>query len=338
MIRSLAIAALAWLGLAASALARPVVAIMADPEGTETTDLLAPYAVLAESGAIEVRIISPTAAPVRLMPGLAWVKPHETWAQFDAHHPRGADMVIVPFMMEVKDPARAAWLNAQAARGARIVSICAGSEILADAGLLKGRQATSHWSALGKLERTYKDVTWRRDARWVTDGPITTTAGVSASAPAALMLLNELAGPEVEKATAARLRLARAGVAHDGRAFRFTPGVILTAAGNGVRFWGHDRAAVRLTNGFDELTFAATLDGWSRTFRSEAVAFAPGGATSRNGVTIYGPERAPRFTRDLPLGSGEPFDGMLAEVRRAYGEPTARFVALQLEHPYWARP
>lgn len=335
MIRRLILATLLCLGMAGQALARPVVAILADPEGTETTDLMAPYAILAESGAVEVLIVSPTPDPVRLMPGLAWVAPHQTRAAFDASHTAGADVVIVPFMMGVKDTGRGAWLNAQARRGARIVSICAGSEILAEAGLLKGRAATSHWASLGKLERRHKDVTWRRDARWVTDGKITTTAGVSASAPAALMLLAELAGPEIMQATAARMGLAAPTAAHDGTAFRLTGEAMMTVAGNGGMFWRRDRAALKLADGFDDLAFAATLDGWSRTFRSEAVVMAPGGVTSRLGVRVFGPMHPPRFTRELRLAGGEPFDSMLAAVAEAYGEPTARFVALQLEHPYW---
>ena len=77
MIRKIILAlALALTGAAAEA--RPVVAILADPSGVETTDLTAPYAIMAASGAVDVRVVSPSLAPAPLMPGMAWVKPRHS--------------------------------------------------------------------------------------------------------------------------------------------------------------------------------------------------------------------------------------------------------------------
>lgn len=335
MIRSLILAAVLVLGLAPPALAKPLVAILADPSGTETTDLTAPFAILSESGAVDVKIVSPTAAPARLMPGVAWVRPHETQATFDRRYPDGPDMIIVPFIMDTKDPARAAWLRAQAKRGVRIVSICDGAFVLAEAGLLDGRQATAHWASHGKRTKSYRAVAWRQDVRWVTDGKITTTAGVSASAPASLALLAELAGEETMRGTARRLGLPAPDRGHDATAYRLSGEAMGTAAGNVAAFWRHDRVALNLETGFDELAFGAALDGWTRTYRSKAWAVAPGGVTSRGGMTIYGAERLPEFSRTLKLATGRPIEAMLGELSEAYGDPTARFVALQLEHPSW---
>lgn len=335
MIRGLLLAAVLALGLTSPALAKPLVAILADPSGVETTDLTAPFAILTESGAVDVKIVSSTAAPARLMPGVAWVRPHETQATFDRRHPAGPDMIIVPFIMDTKNPERAAWLRAQAKRGVRIVSICDGAFVLAEAGLLDGRQATAHWASHGKRTKSYPAVTWRQDVRWVTDGKMTTTAGVSASAPASLALLGELAGEETMRGTARRLGLPAPDRAHDATAYRLSGEAIRTAAGNVAAFWRHDRVALKLENGFDELAFGAALDGWTRTYRAKAWAVAPGGATSRGGMTIYGAEQAPSFNRTVRLTSNRSIEAMLQAVGEAYGEPTGRFVALQLEHPLW---
>jgi len=93
--------------------------------------------------------------------------------------------------------------------------------------------------------------------------------------------------------------------------------------------------ALTLRDGFDDLTFAVALDGWSRTFRSTAYAVAPSGATSRHGLTVFGLAKPPRMTRTTSLRQGEPVEVMLADIATAYGAPTARFVALNIEHPYW---
>ena len=330
------IAAAAWLALAAPAAAKPLVVILADADGTETTDLIAPYAILAESGAVEVKVVAASAAPIKLMPGMARISPQMTLAEL-ARRPKGPDVVIVPAMHQARDPERAAWLQAQAKAGARLMSICDGALVLAEAGLLDGRQATVHWFSAEGLAKKHPKVTVRRDLRWVTDGPITTTAGVSASAPASLALLKDLAGEDVMRATAGRLGLAQPDPRHAGGDYRLASGPLSVAARNAAAFWRRDDVQVALSPGMDEFSFAAVLDGWLRTYRSTAWATGPATVVSRRGLTIHADPAAPkRFDRQASLPATGPIEGMIDQVRAAYGQSTARFVALQLEHPYGA--
>ena len=313
---------------AAPSVAKPLVVILADPRGVETTDLIAPYAVLAESGAVDVRIVAPSLEPVRLMPGRAWVRPHATYAELT----RRPDVVIVPFLMPAFDPDRDAWLRAQARAGARIVSICAGAETLARAGLLDGREATTHWYEMNRLAKAFTKVRWRRDQRWVVDGPITTTAGVTASIPASLALLRDLTGDAVMRDTATRLGVPMPVQTHNGGAFRANGDAVLTGLSGWTNAWRAERVAVRITDGFDDLAFATALDAWSRTNRSEA--FASGTATSRHGLTIIAPATPLRADRIITPKNADPTDALNA-IAAAYGKATARYVALTLEHPYW---
>ena len=330
------VAAAAWLALTAPAAAKPLVVILADAAGTETTDLIAPYAILAESRAVEVKVVAATTAPVKLMPGMASVAPQMTLAEL-ARRPKGPDVVIVPAMHRVHDDERAAWLRAQARGGARVMSICDGALVLADAGLLDGRQATVHWFNFPGIERKHPKVTWRRDVRWITDGPITTTAGVSASAPASLALLRDLAGESVMRETAGRLGLAAPDPRHAGTDFHLASGPMGVAAGNSLAFWRRDDVRVPLSAGVDELSFATVLDGWSRTYRSTAWAVGPATVVSRRGLTIHAAADPPkRFDRQATLPTAGAMEAMFGQVQAAYGAPTARFVALQLEHPFGA--
>ena len=81
--------------------------------------------------------------PVQLFPVLK-VETDATIAEFDAAHPAGADYVIVPAMGRDDDPAVLAWLKLQAEKGAVIIGICAGAKVVAAAGLLDGKRATTH--------------------------------------------------------------------------------------------------------------------------------------------------------------------------------------------------
>ena len=326
------------LAIAASAHAgpgRPLVAILAEPAGTVATDLMTPYAILAESGAVDVKVVSPTHEPIRLTPGQAWVQPQLTLAELARQHPEGPNVVIVPAMEQEDNATRAVWLNRQIEHGTQVMAICNGARVLAAAGLLDQRQATVHWYSMDDMIDRYPKTAWRHDARWVSDGPVTTTAGISAGQPATLELLRRLAGDEVMRATAKRLGLAEPDSRHDGQNYRLTwQGAGLVVA-NRIAFWRHERVALPLEPGIDELAFGTALDAWSRTYRSTAWATGPAAVTSRHGLVIQpGPNQPADFDRQVPVN---PADSMVATFERigaAYGERTARFVALQFEHPY----
>lgn len=329
------LAAFALSAAAGAAQARPLVVLLADQRGTVATDLLAPYAIFRESGAVDVKVAAPAAAPARLTPGLAWVAPQATLDQIDAG-PR-PDVIIVPAMSVEDDPARSAWLRAQLARGVRIVSICNGAKVLAAAGLLDGRQATIHWYSRAKAAKAWPKVAWRTDARWVDDGPVTTTAGISASEPAALDILRDLAGEAVMRRTAASLSLPLPDPRHDGSDYRLTLRGMVQVVANRALVWRHEKVAVPLAPGFDEIAFGTALDAWSRTYRSTAWATGAPRTVSRHGLAVYRSATPPqRFDRSVALPAPDVMLATFDQVRRAYGETTARFVALQFEHPYGA--
>ena len=323
--------AFAFAGVAA---AKPLVVIVAEPAGTVAADLLTPYAILSESGAVDVKVASATAKPVRLTPGVAWVAPQMTLTELARAGSRRPDVVIVPALSVVDDPARAAWLRAQVRDGAQVMSICNGAKVLAAAGLLDGRQATVHWWSRGRLAKTYPNVAWRRDLRWVVDGPVTTTAGISAAEPATLDLVRRLAGEAAMLRAARRLGLAAPDPRHDGAAYRLTPRGAALVVGNLLAVWRREDVAVPLAPGFDELAFGAALEAWSRTYRSTAWAAGAPRVVSRHGLVVIRARTLPaRFDRTAAPGA---LTDVFEAIRAAYGQATARFTALQFEHPYGA--
>ena len=92
---------------------RPVVAVLALNEGTETTDFLVPHAILRRANVATVVAVAPQRGRVDLMPALA-VHVDTDLAAFDQQHPHGADYVVVPAMHRADDPRVVAWVQAQA--------------------------------------------------------------------------------------------------------------------------------------------------------------------------------------------------------------------------------
>jgi transcriptional regulator GlxA family with amidase domain len=83
-----------------------------------------------------------------------------------------------------------------------LTSVCTGSLILANAKLLEGINATTHWKSLERLENEFKNVKVCFDKHFVEDGNIITSAGISAGIDMALHIVKRYCGEEVAKATA----------------------------------------------------------------------------------------------------------------------------------------
>jgi transcriptional regulator GlxA family with amidase domain len=107
----------------------------------------------------------------------------------------------------VKDGALVAWLRAAAPRSRRVASVCTGAFLLARAGLLDGRRATTHWEACDLLSRFFPQVAVDPDPIFVRDGNVYTSAGVTAGIDLALALVEDDHGPEVARMVARELVL-----------------------------------------------------------------------------------------------------------------------------------
>ena len=94
------------------------------------------------------------------------------------------------------------WLTAAAARSRRVASVCTGAFLLARAGLLDGRRATTHWASCAELARRHPEVEVESDPIFVRDGDVITSAGVTAGMDLALALVEEDLGREVALETA----------------------------------------------------------------------------------------------------------------------------------------
>ena len=109
---------------------------------------------------------------------------------------------------QIGDRTITGWLQKTAAGGALMASVCTGSLVFADAGLLDGRPATTHWSTLDRLATLGRDIEARPDDRFVDTGEVITAAGVSAGIDMALHLVARLGSVE-------RAREVRRGIQYD---------------------------------------------------------------------------------------------------------------------------
>jgi transcriptional regulator GlxA family with amidase domain len=159
----------------------------------------------ARTPAYETELIAARAGPLAMSNGLALVATRR-YADVD-----DADTLLVGggigWEAAAADRAMLRWLAAQARRVRRLGSICNGAMILAAAGLLDGRPATTHWAYLDRLARLAPKARVDRDALYVRSGHIYTSAGVTAGMDLALALVEQDHGKSVALAVAQELVL-----------------------------------------------------------------------------------------------------------------------------------
>jgi putative intracellular protease/amidase len=320
--------------------ARPLIAIVGVNEGTEVTDYLMPYGILRRADIADVLALSTKPGPVALYPALK-VQAQATIGEFDAKYPEGADYVIVPAMHRDDDPAALQWIRKQAASGAIIIGVCVGARVVAEAGLLDGKQATTHWYSVEGMLENHPGIHHVRNRRYIVDRGVMTTTGITASMPMSLTLIQAIAGRDKAEAVARGLGIAHWDARHDSSAFSFTRPFALTALGNRLAFWNHERLGMELQPQVDEVSLALVSDAWSRTFKSRAVMYAESAEPqrSRNGLLILPDEVATSWPSEAQIpaiGETQPAKALndgLSAIEQRYGKRTADFVAMQLEYP-----
>jgi putative intracellular protease/amidase len=324
---------------------RPVIAIIGENSGTELTDFVVPYGVLSRAGVADTIAVATQPGAITMRPALR-IQPQATIAEFDVRYPQGADYVIVPAVVKREDPVLLAWIAAQGSKGGTVVSICDGALVVAASGLMKGHRATAHWATEGLRAKVYPDTHWVKNVRYVADGRIVSSAGISASIPVSIALVEAIAGRARAQGVADELGVPDWSTVHNSDAFLPRFGVNLMAyirtAYTNARLHRRQDIGVPVAPGVDEIGLALTADAYTRTGRSHAYALAASDAPlpTRYGLTVI-PDRviggADPVDQILPGFDATPpaqlLDVALAGIARRFGRSTAYGVALDLEYP-----
>jgi putative intracellular protease/amidase len=313
---------------------RPVIAIVALNEGNEMTDFLLPHAVLQRAGVADVQPVAPRRGRVSLYPALQ-VEVAQDLASFDQAYPAGADYVVVPATRDNNNPAIVAWLKQQADRGARIIGVCVGALVVGRAGLLDGRRCTTHWFHRNTLLKRHPSAVYVPHQRYVIDGSVATTTGVTASVPAMLALVEAIGGREKAQALATELGVVSWSPSHDSSLFGLTANRAWDYSLNKAAFWRHERWSIDVWDGLDDIDVAFAADAWSRTGRVSIHAAASGPVTLRSGLVLVAQPSAEETPR-LPLTSGlkpvQQLEQTLREIAERFGAARSEWVMLELEY------
>jgi transcriptional regulator GlxA family with amidase domain len=194
---------------------RPIVIVVYP--GVQSLDVTGPLEVFAGAQQLlaatarpergyRVRVLSGDGQPLRTSSGLGVVPDGRL-----SHDAKPIDTLILAggagHREAMDDRALVNWISRASARARRTTSVCTGAFLLAAAGLLDGRRATTHWAAAEELQRAYPAVHVEAEPIFIHDGPIWTSAGVTAGMDLALALVEEDLGRDVALTIARHLVL-----------------------------------------------------------------------------------------------------------------------------------
>lgn len=116
------------------------------------------------------------------------------------------DVLVVPggqgTRREIDNPAMIEWIKGIAGSAELTTSVCTGSFLLGKAGLLEGGSATTHWGSIERMRETFPNVEVLQDVRFVDDGAIVSSAGVSAGIDMSLHVIERLCGVDAAQSSA----------------------------------------------------------------------------------------------------------------------------------------
>lgn len=177
----------------------------------EVLDFAGPFEVLSvttspqsEDKPFIVKTISQTGEIITARNGLKIVP------DYSFEHAPSLDILIVPGgygaeEIEIHNPVVIQWIQNQAKKVEILASVCTGALLLAQAGLLDGRRATTHWMDLDRLENAYPHVQVQRGVKFVDEGSLLSSAGISAGINMSLHIVKKLCGPDIARQTAKRM-------------------------------------------------------------------------------------------------------------------------------------
>ncbi|HEU5073696.1 MAG TPA: DJ-1/PfpI family protein [Polyangiaceae bacterium] len=271
---------------------KPTVAIVLGADVTEITDMVGPYEMFARTSRYNVYAVAPTAASTTLTGGLR-VRPHYSFEALDGLLGGAPPAIVVapnvPNISSAENRPVVDWVRRSADAGATSFSWCAGAAVLAEAGLLDGRTATSHWGDLARLEKEYPEVEWQRGVRWVDHGSLLTSAGITSGIDATLRLLIQREGESVARQVAAELHYANFHYALQPAAAQYSPRIsdavlFLNAAFQPMRH----QIGFGLYEGVGELDVSTLYDAHAAAGVAEvhALAMQPGLVRTKHGLWL----------------------------------------------------
>jgi transcriptional regulator GlxA family with amidase domain len=269
---------------------KKTVVIVADNDGTEMFDLLAPFYLFNATEKANVLVVAERKAPVLLVNSL-FILPHYSFSEIDSLH-IVPDVIVIPNLtVRLKTPPKpsnVAWIKRHYTGTNIILSVCDGSATAAATGLYDGKPITTHATDFKTLQKQFPKPAWVRNVSVTQSGNLYSTAGVSNAVEGSFTVIRRLFGEKTLQSVLHNVRYPHADikVEHDSRVVN--KGAIIKIVSK-MLFKKNSKMGVLLADGMNEFELASVLDTYVRSFPKSINTFSAEGknVSSKYGLTLY---------------------------------------------------
>ncbi|MGE6228194.1 DJ-1/PfpI family protein [Paenibacillus chitinolyticus] len=290
---------------------KPTVAVLLANEVNEVFDFLVPYEMFAMTKAYNVYGVAPDREIKSLTGGLD-VVPHYSFDEMDVMLGKSPDIIVIPFMPILDEkkyaPVRE-WIRKHSGTKTTLISICNGAENLADTGLLNGKSAATHWGDIDRLIKNYPEIQWVKDRRYVPQGNLVSSAGLTSGIDAVLYVISQQLGEAAAKKVAGEMNYPSYDYVTNPQMKPFVAGLSdITYVLNNAFQWNKVKAGVLLYNGADELDLSAAFDTYaaSGTTTTLTVSSANEPIVTKHGLNLvarYQIKDVPKLSKMIVVGA-----------------------------------
>ena len=265
-----------------------IAVVVSSAYGAEINDSLPAFEILARSGAFNVYIVAPKRTVLPFVDsrleatGLDFV-PHFSYAEYAKTIGKAPDLIAIPYFpgyTPTRDAAVLDWIRAHTGPQTTLLGICAGTETLADTGLLAGHKATTNLQWFARLVPRFPNVHWIRNVRYVDDGAVITSTSLAAGIDVTFHTVARLVSRSVALDVARQVGYKYTGYL-DNPSFQY-PSPLTSLPPflvNGAFEWHEENLGVLLYNGVSESctrrsarSLRVVVSGDSRRHRPDACA------------------------------------------------------------------
>lgn len=270
--------------------AKKTVIIIAENNGTEMFDLMAPFYLFNATEKANVLVVSEKKAPILLVNSL-FLLPHYSFSEIDSLHIT-PDVIVIPNLtVHLMTPPKSStvnWIKDHYNGTNIILAICDGSATAAATGLYDGKPLTTHASDLNTLQKQFPKPNWVRDVSVTQSGNLYSTAGVSNAVEGSLTVIKRVFGEQTMQSV-----LQNVGYPHTDIKTDHTSEVVNKRAmgkiASKMLLRKNYNVGVLMTDSVNEFDLASVLDTYVRTFPKSISSFSLDGkgVTSKYGLTLY---------------------------------------------------
>lgn len=263
---------------------KKIAVVVSGPRGVEIGDAMEAYEVLARSDLYTVYTVAAERKPLSLNPGPSLgassidFVPHFSFAEYEQQIGRAPDLIAIPYFDPAYSPevdaATLDWIRTHFGANTTILGICSGNIMLADTGLVAGRNATTNTGTFERVEAASPTTNWLHDVRYVDDGNIVTASNLTSGIAGALHVVDREGGRARALEVARQIGYTHTEVLDDPR---FDPtdeslALRLTDAALSART---EKLGVLMYDGMTELGLSGIVDPLLGSFAVRTYAIAP---------------------------------------------------------------